>query len=195
MTQSQPSTTRQLMRSKLRLRRQNLSRTEQTTSSLNACKRLSRQYWFRDAQHVAFYWPSDGELSPLPLLQLALTLGKTCYLPVVQKRTMVFRRYQKGGTLRNNHFGIPEPLPKERQMSPLELDLICLPLVGFDSKGNRLGMGGGFYDKTLANAQRNGPKLVGLAHQCQRMDSIPIEEWDIPLHMILTNRAIYRNKI
>lgn len=75
------------------------------------------------------------------------------------------------------------------------MDIILLPLTGFDARGNRLGMGGGFYDRTLAFRQRAGqrrPLLVGIAHACQEVPLIPSASWDIPLDRIVTDRQASR---
>ena len=72
------------------------------------------------------------------------------------------------------------------------VNVVFLPLVGFDRSGNRIGMGGGFYDRTLANStlQNRHPLLVGLAHSCQQMDPIEHQTWDIPLQKIATDQEI-----
>ncbi|MDO7653149.1 MAG: 5-formyltetrahydrofolate cyclo-ligase, partial [Porticoccus sp.] len=76
---------------------------------------------------------------------------------------------------------------------PLGLDLILLPLVAFDHRGNRLGMGGGFYDRTLAR-QKNFTRLIGLAQSCQETDSIAHQPWDITLHAIVTEKTVIYSK-
>ena len=93
-----------------------------------------------------------------------------------------------------NKFGIAEPVLDVSQLIPLpELQLIGLPLVAFDQHANRMGMGGGFYDRTLQNVQfcRPAPLLVGLAHQCQQVPSVPTEAWDVPLQHIVTPAQIF----
>ena len=105
----------------------------------------------------------------------------------------MFRRYRPGEKLVANRFGIPEP-PHRRgnTLSAKQLDVIFLPLVGFDAAGNRLGMGGGFYDRTLSQLPaRNRPLLAGLAHDVQRVDKLPVQRWDIPLDAVVTDRRIY----
>ena len=86
-----------------------------------------------------------------------------------------------------NHYGILEPKLEVRKVCPLDqLDVLFTPLVAFDNTGARLGMGGGFYDRTLANWQQHKIYPIGLAHDCQRVDKIPLEHWDIPLPEIIT---------
>ena len=91
-----------------------------------------------------------------------------------------------------NRFNIEEPTLDSTAIIELTAhDCLLMPLVGFDAKGNRLGMGGGFYDRTLAPLQRlcDGPPrplLIGVAHDCQQVPVLPIEPWDIPLDVIIT---------
>lgn len=186
---------RQSLRRELRTRRRALSRRQQKRAALMLAEHLQKHLWFARAQHVAFYLPADGELDPRPLLNLALAAGKHCYLPVVQPNgKLSFRRYHPGTELRANRFGIPEPVRSARQRQPWLLQLVLMPLVGFDLCGGRLGMGGGFYDRTFS-AQPGRPrpqgKRVGLAHSCQHVTRLPIASWDVPLHAIATERQLH----
>ena len=101
-----------------------------------------------------------------------------------------FARYSQHSQLITNRFGILEPCIKGAVIAPAwSLDLILMPLVGFDRQGNRLGMGGGFYDRTLAftaRGQRPAPQLVGLAYSFQEVAPISPRKWDIPLNRIMT---------
>ncbi|HBP2722431.1 TPA: 5-formyltetrahydrofolate cyclo-ligase, partial [Pseudomonas aeruginosa] len=95
-----------------------------------------------------------------------------------------------------NRFRISEPLADAgRQRKAWALDLVLLPLVGFDEQGGRLGMGGGFYDRSLAYLARrkNGhkPTLIGLAHECQKVDRLALASWDIPLAGTVTDAGWY----
>ena len=74
-----------------------------------------------------------------------------------------------------------------------QLDIICTPLVAFDKQGHRLGMGGGYYDRTLAPwfHYKSGPKPIGLAHSCQEVEQLPVESWDVPLPKIVTPKQIW----
>ncbi len=137
--------------------------------------------------------PFDGEISPLPLMDKLLEQGKQIYLPVLHpfsKGHLLFLKYDKNykKSLRSNRFGIIEPQLGVRKVLPLsELDIIFSPLVACDKKGNRLGMGGGFYDRTFAQAP---PNLIsiGLAHQCQQVEKLPVESWDMPLDYIVLGK-------
>ncbi len=192
----QPPTdiSRQQLRQILRARRRALTPPQQVRAALGLVNRISHQYVFLNARHIAFYIANDGELDPQPLMRRALALGKHCYLPVLDKRSsaMSFASYRPGDKLRRNRFGIPEPLPRVPRVAGDELDLVCLPLVGFDSRGNRLGMGGGFYDRTFGYRHqypKAAPVLVGLAHQCQQVSALGTQSWDVPVDMIVTDGA------
>ena len=105
---------------------------------------------------------------------------------------LLFLRYTATSPMTRNRYGIAEPELDMQQVVPHStLDLICTPLVAFDATGNRLGMGGGYYDRTLAcwHEHRLGPKPLGLAHDCQQVDAVPQEEWDVPLPQIITPAA------
>lgn len=109
---------------------------------------------------------------------------------------MVFAKSHPEVEYELNRFGIPEPKASPRQtLKALELDLLLLPLVAFDSKGNRLGMGGGYYDRTLAHLNRQKgwrrPRIIGLAHELQRVDGLKNNAWDVPLDGIITDQCLY----
>ncbi len=95
-----------------------------------------------------------------------------------------------------NIYGIREPklIPANRRAA-WALDLVLLPLVAFDALGNRMGMGGGYYDRTFSfkslRKGMTGPNLIGLAHEIQRVEKLPIESWDIPLTSIVTDSKSY----
>lgn len=175
----------------MRQRRRNLSAQAQTAAAHKLLLRCSRNPLFRSAQSLAFYWPSDGEISPLPLMHLALRRGKRCYLPTVDSRTlsMSFKRYRRGEPLTRNAFGIPEPRAFAASIPAGELDVVFMPLVAFDTNGNRLGMGGGFYDRAFAKLRRRAPLRIGLAHSCQEVSELCHQSWDVPLHGICTESA------
>ncbi|AFU99966.1 5-formyltetrahydrofolate cyclo-ligase [Simiduia agarivorans] len=186
---------RQSLRRELRARRRALPQRQQKSAALALAEHLHKHLWFARAKHVAFYLPADGELDPRPLLNLALAAGKHCYLPVVQKNGRLhFRRYRPGTMLRANRFGIPEPTASAPQRQPWLLQLVLLPLVGFDLCGGRLGMGGGYYDRTFCHRPghpRPQGKRIGLAHSCQQVVRLPVASWDVPLHAIATEARLH----
>lgn len=128
-------------------------------------------------------------------MTIALAAGKRCYLPVLHPlnhQRLYFAIHHLRSPLKKNRFGIAEPLLHARALVPVwSLNLLLLPLVAFDRQGTRLGMGGGFYDRTLSFKRNHpswGPKLLGLAHSFQEIQNIPRRSWDIPLDGIVTDR-------
>ncbi len=190
---------RPALRRQLRQARRQLSSAHQRQAAKLLYRQLVQHPLFRRSRHVALYLPNDGEIDPRPLLYEAQRRGKATYLPVLNawpRTRMVFQRIKPNEKLKLNRFGIAEPaLSPARQRRIWALDLVLMPLVGFDERGGRLGMGGGFYDRSLAyrNRRKNGhkPTLLGLAHECQKVDLIPIASWDVSLQATVTERGWY----
>jgi 5-formyltetrahydrofolate cyclo-ligase len=104
-------------------------------------------------------------------------------------------RYRSDARLLDNRYGIPEPSIQEQQLPAWAMQVVLMPLVGFDRTGNRLGMGGGFYDRTFAfkrNRIHARPLLIGLAHSVQEVAALPTESWDMPLDLIATEKELLR---
>jgi 5-formyltetrahydrofolate cyclo-ligase len=187
------------LRRLLRQCRRQLSPVEQRRAARDLYRQLAQHPLFRRARHIALYLPNDGEIDPRALMDEAQRRGKSTYLPVLNSwpRThMAFQRVDPGEPLCRNRFGIPEPhLNRARQRKAWALDLILMPLVGFDAHGNRLGMGGGFYDRGLAfrhlRKKWHKPTLLGLAHDCQKVDRLTMACWDVPMQATVTDRGWY----
>ena len=183
----------------LRKARRALSPCEQRQAARGLYRQLAQHPLFRRAKHIALYLPTDGEIDPRLLLCEARRRGKVTYLPVLSawpKTKMVFQRVDSGEKLIPNRYRILEPrINRARQRKVWALDLVLLPLVGFDATGGRLGMGGGFYDRSLAyQARRQSwrkPTLLGLAHECQKVESLDQASWDVPLQGTVSDRQWY----
>lgn len=191
------SDAKRLTRAVMREQRRKLSPGQQRKAGENLARHLGRQLFFLRACHIAFYMPNDGEIDPGLLLEQAIALGKSAYLPVIDRfkaGIMTFAPWRPGEPLTANDYGIPEPLRKGMRRVPFwMLDIVCLPLVAFDGNGNRLGMGGGFYDRTFADLKpgtRSKPLLVGLAHHFQQEECLPADPWDVPLQAVATDRGV-----
>lgn len=190
---------RPALRRKLRHARRQLTPAQQRLAARRLYRQLAQHPRFRRARHIALYLPNDGEIDPRLLLQAAQRRGKATYLPVLNpwpRTRMVFQRIEPGEQMRRNRFGILEPVIRTaRQRRVWALDLLLMPLVGFDGKGGRLGMGGGFYDRSLAyramRKKSHKPTLLGLAHECQRVDRLPLESWDVALQATVTDQGWY----
>lgn len=183
---------RQQLRRDMRKRRQALSSAEQLVASHRFARRLSSSLTFRRARHIGLYLAADGELDPLPALLRADRVKRALYLPVLPKHgdaVLHFVRWTPGEPLIPNRYGIGEPALQGRHLTPLwRLDLLLLPLVAFDAEGNRLGMGGGFYDRALDTLKRrpSRPYLTGVAHDFQQVEVLPVAPWDYPLNDVIT---------
>lgn len=187
------------LRRMLRKARRALTASQQRQAARGLYKQLAQQPLFRRARHISLYLPTDGEIDPRLLLRAAQRRGKATYLPVLSawpRTKMVFQRIRPGEKLKLNRFRILEPRHNlARQRKVWALDLVLLPLVGFDDVGGRLGMGGGFYDRSLAYLARRHdwrkPTLLGLAHECQKVQRLAQASWDVPLQGTVTDKAWY----
>ncbi len=191
--------TRQLRKS-LRTARSNLTVHEQHQHARAVTHRLMTHPWFLYARHIGFYMAMEGELNPSLLMERARQLNKHCYLPKLATgfhrhidRAMTF--LPDNGQYSVNKFGIPEPDVHLRYgIDPHMLDLVIVPLVGFDRACNRLGMGAGYYDRTfafmLSQTAWHRPKLVGVAHALQETSGLVREPWDVPLDAIVTEHEM-----
>lgn len=192
---SMPSS-QEIRREKRRCRREIPPRLRHL-HSLAAARHFVNSPLFRQSRRIAIYLAADGEIDPAPLAVRAAVAGKDVFLPVLRpmlKRSLWFAEHRNDEPLRVNRFGIGEPdIRKRKAVPPWSIDLILLPLTAFDDRGNRLGMGGGFYDRTLAYLQSRTcwfkPRLIGLAHSCQQADHLHSEPWDIPLQGIITEQG------
>lgn len=188
------------LRKTLRASRRALTRAQQRNAACGLGQQFKQLAAQRRIHSVAVYFANDGELDPAGLIHWCWATGKQVYLPVlhpVRKNELLFLPYTPGTALARNHLGIPEPVASHHLPRPLwTLDVILTPLVGFDEHCHRMGMGGGFYDRTLAPAfsgkTPRRPLLIGLAHECQKVPQLPTDPWDIPLDAVLTDKACYR---
>ncbi len=191
------------LRGRLRRLRSALPATRQESAAKALFEKIRREEFFHTSRRVAFYMAFSGEISPAPLMRCALASGKRCFLPVVVNETELdFVRYEEGAPLAENRWGISEPARADRRLAAAEtnvrpgsLDLVFVPLVGFTRDCRRLGAGGGYYDRAFAFRLKrpgSGPKLVGLAHDCQLLEDLPMREWDMPLDAVATPRHFFR---
>ena len=186
---STQQTLRNQLRQQIRKTRANLTALQQQQAEDSITQQALALIEERNAQHIALYLSFDGEISTEKLIKTLWAQGKQVYLPVLHPfnpNHLLFLRYLPDTPMLKNKFGILEPKLNVQNVLPLdELDILFTPLVAFDKQGNRLGMGGGFYDRTLQNWQNSSFIPVGLAHQCQQVEQLPTEAWDVPLHQIL----------
>jgi 5-formyltetrahydrofolate cyclo-ligase len=139
---------------------------------------------------VSAFWPMADELDMRPLLQALHARGCVCALPVVAKprAPLLFREWAPGDVLTASAFGVAEPAPERAVRTPA---IAVVPLLAFDDQGYRLGYGGGFYDRTLAELRSSGAPFtaVGVGLAGQRLPALPREAFDQPLDWALTEQG------
>ena len=190
---------RQQLRRECRQRRRALTPQQLRAYSWQLSQRIIAHPMFRRSNHIALYLPNDGEPDLTAVIKVAERRGKQCYLPVLYPGStprLWFAPYRSTDLLLVNRFGIPEPdLSWHHMRAPWSLDLVLLPLVGFDADRNRIGMGGGYYDRTFSYRQRRRvwrrPRLIGSAFEVQRLPQVPIDSWDVPLDGVITEACCY----
>ena len=183
------------LRQSLAERRRALSPSERIGAAQGLRRSLDQLPEYHTDQRVAGYWASHGEL-PLNLAIPPLaTRGQQFLLPVIgKKRHLRFAPWRNGDAVQPNRFGIPEPLATDELLEPFQLDLVLVPLLGFDRRGRRLGHGGGYYDRSFAflneQVRPTEPLLVGIAYAFQELPQIDEQPWDVPLDFIATEREL-----
>jgi 5-formyltetrahydrofolate cyclo-ligase len=192
----QDETGRAALRRTLRSRRRAISPVERKAAAQQVARQIAATGWLRPGRHIGLYLAMPEELETAPLLALALRRGCTISLPrVVAKRQGRMRFFDLRGTVTKGAFGIREP--RGTRYRPVRsLDLVIVPLVGFDLQGNRMGMGRGFYDISFAHRRLLGhwrrPLLVGVAYDTQCVPALPLERHDVPLDAIVTESSLRR---
>ncbi|MGB9097613.1 5-formyltetrahydrofolate cyclo-ligase [Erwinia sp.] len=187
---------RQAIRTHVRHLRRALTPEQQQLAAVQAAERALNFAPVQQAQKIALFLSVDGELNTRPLIAKLWQHKQQVFLPVLHPFSagqLLFIRYNESTALTPNKLGIPEPPLDIRNLVTLsELDVLLVPLVAFDKQGQRLGMGGGFYDRTLQNWQEHGFLPVGLGHDCQLVDDLPVAEWDVPLPAMITPSKIWQ---
>ncbi|WP_444996184.1 5-formyltetrahydrofolate cyclo-ligase [Aliikangiella sp. IMCC44359] len=183
------------IRANFRQLRNSITSEQATLAGKQLCNHLVAHPAYDRAENITCFLSFDGEIDTTPVVNQLIRDKKICYLPKLKPNKpnrLWFMPYSEDTPLKANKLNIQEvDLPVNHAIRVSELDLILMPLVAFDSTGNRLGMGGGFYDATLAhlkNAPRR-PLCIGLAYEQQRVEKIPAEPWDFPLDGILTDKG------
>ncbi|MGO4891764.1 5-formyltetrahydrofolate cyclo-ligase [Flavobacterium sp. W21_SRS_FM6] len=195
MLENEPS--RAELRKTFRAMRNSLTEKEQQLAATGLLSRCLKWAPFRKASRIACYLSNDGELDTHKVIDYCWLNNIEITLPVLDPLTpghLLFAVYQAQSAMHNNKYGIAEPQFEKKNLVELHnIDIIFTPLVAFDSSGNRLGMGGGYYDRTLATLSDHGkqPLIIGVAHDCQLIEKLPVQSWDIPLHGIVTPSQIF----
>lgn len=176
------------LRAQLRARRHALDSNAQREAAVSAANFATQVPAWASAQYIALYLANDGEIETGPLLERARQEAKAVLLPVISGNSLEFALWDSTAPLATNRYNIPEPPDDAPRRDPSDIDIIFLPLVGWDQSGGRLGMGGGFYDRCLAGIA--GPLRVGLAHHCQEHSAIPRDKLDVTLDFVATENSL-----
>ena len=188
------------LRRLFRQRRNALSMQQQADAAAQITTQFFSQFNPPPASRIAVFISNDGEIDLSLLCRHCWENNYPTYLPIVDPELaghLRFMPYHPATPMALNRYGIAEPdlalidENDKQALSVSSLDYLLMPLVAFDAHGNRLGMGGGYYDRTLAGQRR--PNLIGVAHDCQQTSSLPVEPWDIPLSAILTPTQLIRS--
>ncbi len=183
----------QTLRHSLRNQRHKLLDNHREAFAQQLLQQVQQIASFKKGQKIALYLENDGEISPKHIQNFLKNKKISVYLPILDDKSLKFAKI--GDKFKNNKFGISEPI-STNILSAEQLDIVFIPLVGFDTQKNRLGMGGGFYDRTLAFKKHQeynaNPKIYGLAFDCQKVDKLNTEPWDVPLDAIITPTIIYK---
>lgn len=188
------------LRRDLLRRRRALSEEEAAKAGRAVLNTLLSHSFMTSPRLVASYASLRGEVGTAEINRTLLTLGHTLCLPVVDPDgagVMRFHRTDKGSVFTEDRYGIREPLPSmDTLVEDQSIDVVLLPLVGFDAQGNRLGMGGGYYDRLLKRLSSR-TLLIGIAYDFQEVRSINAKEWDMPVDEVITptRHLVFRKKL
>ncbi|WP_145479300.1 5-formyltetrahydrofolate cyclo-ligase [Stenotrophomonas rhizophila] len=180
---------RSALRQQLRQRRRDIPAAQRLAAAEQLADALLALPFAPTDGHVAGYWALDGEIA-LHRWQMRLPDTATYCLPVLAGDTLRFAPWRPGQPLTANRYGIPEPdVAIGDTLAPAQMALVVAPLVGFDVQGRRLGMGGGWYDRSFAFRQSRPapPWLVGVGFSVQQVDALPVQPWDVAVDAICTD--------
>jgi len=185
------------IRATIQSRRNALSPAEIRDASIEISRNLWKLPILSRARRIACYYPVGNEVDCLSFMSAAWERGRTVLLPPLQGPELQFLPCGPGTEFLRNRYGIPEPIAdRPKTVRPREIDVVLMPLVAFDDKGNRIGMGGGYYDRSFRFMRHRcdwqRPKLVGLAYELQKVPKIKARSWDVPVQCVLTETTIYR---
>jgi 5-formyltetrahydrofolate cyclo-ligase len=186
---------RSRLRREIRRQRRTLSEERRHAGERAICRRIQNLGAYRQARTLAVYLAFDGEPSLKRLVEAAKRQGKQVYAPVLLKSGMKFASITTSAGLDRNFFGIEEPA-MDRLVDARSLDLVLTPLVAFDDRGARLGMGRGYYDRAFRFLRHrkswSRPKLVGIGYSFQNVPELELQPWDIPLWGAVTETSTFR---
>jgi 5-formyltetrahydrofolate cyclo-ligase len=184
------------MRADLRERRMALNQRQRLDAAFDAARIFLRTRPLIRARRIAVYLATGSELDTAPLIDALQRSDRKLYAPRLGRtfhgsQSMRLVQLRPGTPLRRNRHGISEPCGKPPEINPTQLDVILLPLLGYDGEGHRLGMGGGYYDRLLEHPRCfRRPLRIGYAYALQQVPRIPHEPWDQKLDGVITERGM-----
>ena len=176
--------------------RSRLSPAEVQSASLEIAHRLWSLPALSRSPKIAFYSAISGEVDCEFAIEKAWSRGRKVYLPILMQDEIRFGAYARNSKILRNRYQIPEPATKQCELvHPREIDVVITPLVAFDTHMNRIGMGGGYYDRSFRFMKNRSnwkrPVLVGVAYEFQKVPKLKACSWDIPLHFVVTEKNTY----
>lgn len=181
------------LRQSIRIQRRSIPTSDRVKFAKQLLPQVQKLANFQNGSKIALYLPNDGEIDTKYIQNFLKNKGFSIYLPILVNKSLKFAK--AGKSFVKNRFGIDEPVSTQI-LNANRLNILFMPLVGFDQFKNRIGMGGGFYDRTLSFKKRQqnykNPKLYGLAFDCQEVAKLNTEPWDVPLDAVVTPTTIYR---
>jgi len=191
---------KQQIRRTIREKRRALSDDDRFEAGQQVLQNLCNYPSYNASHRVAVYLANDGEIPLDVVIQHIWLRKRCCFLPVLFRLgglRMHFAPFTNRSRFVDNQYNIPEPdISVKRQLKAVQLDLVLMPLVAFDVKGNRLGMGGGYYDRSFEFLRKRKhwkkPKLIGVAYDFQEVNAIPADPWDVPLDAIVTESRLIK---
>lgn len=183
---------KKLIRERMHKQRNSLSFEEVREKSKKIKDTLFSLSYIKESNKIMTYVSFKNEVSTIDIINELLKMGKEIIVPICDTKdyTLIPSRILSMDELSVSYFGIMEPKePFIRPVDPKDIDVILVPGLAFDRNRNRLGHGKGFYDRFLRGVKDDAIKIA-LAYDFQILDSIPVEDWDIPMDLIITNKGI-----
>ena len=191
-----PRMDKQSLRREMAQRRRDQDPEDAITASLHIAHRFWKLGEVSRCRNIAAYIAVGGEVDCGFIIEQAWQRNKAVFLPVLHRGELLFSPCRPDSEFLRNRYGIPEPItPRKELFLPREMEVVAAPVVAFDPTGNRVGQGGGYYDRSFrfqrTRMHWRHPKLIGLAFDFQKTARLKASGWDIPLHRVVTERKIY----
>jgi 5-formyltetrahydrofolate cyclo-ligase len=198
MPDKNPTCSRSDIRRALKRQRNSLSRAEIERASRQIAQRFWKSRLLRRKRRIAVYLAMPGEVDCKWIIRGAELRKMRIFAPILFRRRLIFAPLERDSKLRRNRYGVAEPVTATNKLvSGRDLDAVIVPLLGFDANANRIGMGGGYYDRSFAFRRHRGrwrhPLLIGVAYSFQKIANIPVAAWDVPLDFVITEQEQLEN--